>query len=362
MKIVFVINTLQIGGAAKMLKYVANLSLSIFNDVTIIDIYDDTYKNNDLCSKIEVKTLGLWTLSRLKRQVVLVPAIRRAIKKENPNYVFSFVGHVNVISRIATIGMKNVIFMSSERGDPYTQSFFWQKMTKWAYNLSDYCFFQLQGACDFFSEKVREHSFIIPNPFVQSDFLEPYSGRRNKTIVSAGRFAKEKCYDVLIKAFHEVSKLYPDYKLILFGDGPMLEDYKRLVDDLNIRDRVEFPGYVESVSHSVYKEGIFVLSSLYEGIPNALIEAMSVGIPCISTNCTPGGPYFLTKGGERALLIPVNNVRAMADAILTFINDESLAKRFGRKAIEVTIELREEKITEMWINAFSTILKSKNRL
>lgn len=105
---------------------------------------------------------------------------------------------------------------------------------------------------------------MIPNPFILSDFVEPYKGERNKTIVSAGRFAPEKCYDVLINAFANVNKIHPDYKLILYGEGPLLDDYKQQAQQLHIENKVDFPGYVGSVAATVRKEGIFVLSSYYE--------------------------------------------------------------------------------------------------
>lgn len=359
MKIVFIINTLQLGGAAKMLKYVASLTLNYFSNVTIIDIYDEVSIFKEVDERIKIRFLGLGKKSRVKRQILLIPKLRESIIEEIPDVVFSFVGHVNVFSRIATIDLKEIIFLSAERGDPYTQSWIWQRLTKWAYKKSDFCFFQLEGARDFFGKSVKEHSFVIPNPYIKSDYTTPYLGYRNKTIVSAGRFAKEKCFDLLIKAYYQVHKLYPDYRLILFGEGPMLKEYKKLIKKLNIEDYVDFPGYVTSVSQSIRKEGIFVLSSSNEGIPNSLIEAMSVGIPCISTNCPPGGPDFLTKNGKRALLIPINNEKALVESLLIYIKDQTIANSFGKKALEVISELREDKISDMWKKAFDVILKTK---
>lgn len=356
MKITFVINTLKVGGAAKMIKYVANLAIDIFEEVSMIDMYDDNYTENDLHAKVKIICLDLGNINRLKRQFLLISTLNKSIQQEKPDYVCSFIGHVNVIARLATIRLKKTVFISAERGDPYTETFLWKKLTSWTYKKSDYCFFQLKKACDFYGENVKEKSFIIPNPFVSKDIIIPYQGEREKTVVSAGRFSTEKCYDILISAFAKVSKIYPDYKLKLYGGGPLLNKYKKQAAELNILEKIEFPGYVKSVPEAIRKDGIFVLSSLSEGIPNSLIEAMSVGIPCISTDCTPGGPNFLMKNGERGLLIPVKNVEAMTEAICKLIIDKQLASHYGIKAKEVINELEESRISKMWECAFKEII------
>lgn len=361
MKITFVINTLKIGGAAKMIKYVANLAIDEFSDVSMIDMYDENYTEKDLHPRIKVRCLGLGNINRIKRQFLLVSELKKSIQQENPDYVCSFIGHVNVIARLATMYLKKIVFISAERGDPYTETYLWKRLTSWAYKKSDYCFFQLEKARDFYSEEVKEKSYVIPNPFVSKDSITPYQGERDKTIVSAGRFSPEKCYDVLINAFAKVLELYPDYKLRLYGDGPLLGKYKEMAVNLNILDKIEFPGYVKSIPNEIYKDGVFVLSSLSEGIPNSLIEAMSVGIPCISTNCTPGGPDFLMKGGERGVLIPVNDVDSMANSICKVIGDKQLADYYGTKALEIIKELDESRIGIMWKSAFKEIINNTEK-
>lgn len=355
MKLVFVINQLKRGGAAKMIKYVANIAVTEFDMVSIIDMYDETYVGNDLHPKIQVKGLGLGAVKRLKRQFLLISSLRQSLREEKPDYVCSFVGHVNVIARLATLGMRNVIFISAERGDPYSESFMWKIVTKWTYLKSDYCFFQLDRALAFFGEKVKSHSWVIPNPVVLNKVVEPYWGERNKTIVSAGRFAPEKCYDVLIKAFAIVKNVHPDYSLVIYGDGRLKKDYEKLIIALGIQDSVLLPGYISCVAETIRKDGIFVLSSLFEGIPNSLIEAMSVAIPCVATDCTPGGPSFLLKGGTRGVLVPVKNVQEMADAIIRLIENPNYSKEIGKKSYEIVKELAEPQIREMWINAFKRI-------
>lgn len=354
-KIVFVINTLKVGGAAKMLKYVANLSTEVFDSVSIISIYDTDTCFPDLKPSIVVYSLGFENVNRLKRQFLMVGSIKKALCNISPGYVCAFVGHVNVMTRLATLKMKDVVMMSAERGDPYTQPLLWKWITKWAYLRSDYCFFQLNKARDFFGKRIFIRSFVIPNPFVSNCPVAPYFGERKKTIVSAGRFGPEKCYNDLINAFSIVHERYPEYELVLYGDGPMLPEYKNQINKLGLDKSVSFPGYVDNVAQIISHDGIFVLSSLFEGIPNSLIEAMSVGIPCVATDCTPGGPAFLFHNQERGILIKVHDVKAMADAICKYIENPKLAEEKGKNAIKVLNDLDEVKIHEMWLEAFNRI-------
>lgn len=355
-KIVYLINTLKVGGAAKMLKYVANLSTDIFREVTIISMYDSSYEGKDLKNGIDVVCLGFDKVNRLKRQFIMVSQTKRAIEKLNPDFVCSFISHVCFVGRLATLHNKKIKYISAERGDPFTESFIWKKLVKWTYRNSDYCFFQLERARDFFGHEVAKKSFVIPNPAIFNKPVEPYFGIRKKTIVSAGRFGPEKRYCDLIEAFSIVHKKYPEYTLTIYGEGPMLASYKGQVKDLGLEDYVSFPGYVDCFAQQIREDGVFVLSSLYEGIPNSLIEAMSVGIPCVATDCTPGGPAFLFDNGTRGILIPVKEPAAMADAIIQYIQNPELAQSNGESAISIVNQLKEETIRTKWINAFKMIV------
>ena len=356
---VYLINTLKVGGAAKMLKYVANLSLELFSEISIISIYDDRYDSKDLDNRIKVVCLGFDNVSRLVRQFLMVSKTKDAIYRINPDYVCSFISHVCFIGRLATLGNKNIKYISAERGDPFTEPAIWKKIIKWTYLNSDYCFFQLDRARDFFGETVAKKSFVIPNPAILNKKVEPYFGNREKTIVSAGRFGVEKRYCDLIDAFSIVHKKYPEYKLIIYGEGPMMDSYKLQVKKLGIESSVSFPGYVDCFAERIRKDGIFVLSSLFEGIPNSLIEAMSIGIPCVATDCTPGGPAFLFNNQTRGILVPVKNPQAISEAISFYIDNPETAKSKAVSAINVVQQLKEETIRIQWINSFKKILDNE---
>lgn len=353
--ILFVIQTANIGGAAKMIKYVANLLCDEYKHVRLLTIFDKN-RSEGLDERVLSEELGIMRRGIFTWRIVAIHKIRNYIKKISPDVVCTFISDYCVLVRLATLGLSPII-VSSERGDPYTETFPWNFLVRWAYSNSDYCIFQLDKARDYYGEKIARKSFVIPNVFVQDCPVEPFQGVRNKTIVSAGRFVPEKRYEVLIQAFAHVLAQKPDYSLILYGDGPSKKDYITLCEELGIMGHVVFPGYVSSFSKAIREDGVFVLSSKYEGIPNTLVEALSVGIPCIATDCTPGGPFFLTKGGQTGLLVPVDDVNAMADAIIRVIDNENLSKELSKKGPSILSELSPMRIDNLWRSTFNTILK-----
>lgn len=355
-KILFVINSLKIGGAAKMIRFVANSMAPYFGDVHLISLYgeDNTgLSNKVICHNLEIDL----TRNKLVRRFVTVYEIRKCVKEIKPDIICAFVSDVAYFTRIATLGM-DVIMTTAERGDPNSEPWWAKPIIRWAYNHSDYCFFQLEKARDYFGNRVVNKSHIIPNPFVPDKSVVPFDGERNKTIVSAGRFTWQKGYDTLIKAFKKVHDKHTDYSLIIYGEGPLEQDYCKLAESLGVSTYVFFPGYTLSVAAQIRKDGIFVLSSRYEGIPNALIEAMSIGIPTVSTDCTPGGADFLTNHGERGLLVPIDDVDRLAEAINTLIENRELSKVLSKKGQEILYQLDENIIIKKWKNAFNTILQN----
>ncbi len=356
--VVYVINTLQVGGAAKILKFVIKKTRHLFEKVYVITTDDDMqmdlgenviHVHNRVTSSVMKK--GVWRATAIKN-------IRMVINEVRPLLVFAFISDIAVTARLATLGQK-IIFISAERGDPYTLPVYWKPLVKFTYACSNYCIFQTETARDFFSNNVAKKSFVIPNPYIKERGVLPYYGERKKTIVSAGRFSSEKCFDLLIQAFAMVHQKHPSYRLILYGDGQEREYYEDLVRDLGIGEHVSFPGYVENIPSHIREEGIFVLSSKYEGIPNALIEAMSMGLPTVSTDCTPGGPRYLTDNGRRGALVPVGDVGAMVKAITNIIESPELATEYSEMTKEIIPLLDADIIGERWVDVINSIMNNK---
>lgn len=353
--IVFIINTLRVGGAAKMLRFVAEICTAQFRDVKIITLFDKNESDCKVPRGINVINLGLTTQNKGWR-ISAIPLLRRTIKQLNPDAVCAFISDVAVLSRVSLLGKRDFKFISAERGDPYTERWYWKILIRWAYSCSDACFFQLEGARDYFGKYIAKKSYVIPNPFFDDNNILYGSVRHNKTIVSAGRFEIEKGFDVLISAFQIVHNKYPDYRLRLFGKGSQTDKYIDLVRKLKLQDSVVFCGYSDNLKKEISEDGVFVLPSRYEGMPNVLMEAMSVGLPCVSTNCTPGGPAYLLQNGENGILVDIDDSISMANAIIQLIENPECAKGYVSKAKLFIDSLDDESISGKWRAAFADVI------
>lgn len=350
--IVFFVGKLQVGGAGKMVKYAASIAKEQFEKVIVVSFYESTI---DLQGELGIEFIGLnlstseklWRYSAIRK-------IRSFIINNNPAVVCAFVSDIAVMVRIATMFLKGMVFVSAERGDPYTLPRIWKALVSWAYRHSDYCLFQLPKARDFFSKRVREKSFVIHNPYL-GPFLQPYHGERKKTIVTATRLEIEKGVDILINAFAIIHRKYPDYRLIIYGDGSLKNELQNQVESLGLVEHVDFLGYQQNIAEKVSQDGIFVLPSRYEGIPNTLIEVMAMGMPTISADCSPGGPHFLTRNGELGLLFPVDDTPSLVEKIELLIVNKELVRQLEKQSPEILNMTSENVIRPLWIDFFRKI-------
>lgn len=231
----------------------------------------------------------------------------------------------------------------SERNDPSRKDARYRKWAKMSYRFSDSVVFQSERVRNQFSEKIRKKSFIIQNP-VSVGFAA--AEKKKKKIVTVGRLVEQKNYDMLIRAFAEFHKEHPDHHLFLYGDGELLNQLVQLAEDLKISRFVHFEGFREDVHREISDAEMFVLSSDYEGLSNALMEAMMMGHACISTNCT--GTEDLIEDGINGLIVPVGDVDALSKAMCQISDNDELRTRLGKAAMEKAEGFKAETVIRRW--------------
>jgi glycosyltransferase involved in cell wall biosynthesis len=215
----------------------------------------------------------------------------------------------------------------------------------------------------YYLEIIGDRGIVIPNAINEEFVRETFRGLRKKKIVSAGRLTSQKNFALLIEGFAKIANKHPDYKLVIYGDGPQKGKLQRLTKDLGISEKVEFPGYVNDFGDYIIDASLFVMSSNFEGMPNALMEAMALGLPCISTDCPSGGPKFLIKNGINGFLIPVGDVDKLANIIDLVLSDKKLSQKVGENAYSILEELSNEKIYQNWENYLTHIYnESKGKI
>ena len=354
-KILLVYHALSSGefsyaGMEKMLVWLGNSLADYDYDVTFCTLFD-----KERCSRYTNKAksieLGLeYHNSFIRRNLitfVIGSSKLNSVLKNKYDVVVNF-GDTVFFLALMFKPIYHYKLITSERGDPNNNADFLEKLRRKLIKFSDRVVFQTVGACHFFPDTVRSKSSIIANPIViPQEFW--CQNNAKKRIAFIGRIDFwQKRLDVLLDAFCIVHRKYPDYMLDVCGSGEGFERLKALVCKLNLVDSVVLHGAVQNVKQIMMQDEIFVLTSDFEGIPNALLEAMAIGMPVVSTDCSPGGAALLIENGINGILVPCADICGIADGICQIIENREFAKKIGAYARESMSRFTPEKIIGEW--------------
>lgn len=359
MKIMFFTLSLRNGGAERVVSVLAN-EMSKKDDVSILTVHNnvDHYKINDGIKRFYVDKDKWNEKKRFKNKLKKVSIIRlikivKVIKEEKPNVIIAFLPLPSLYIMLAKKYSKTVRdtpIILSERCDPsreYSNKIIAHFMRK-LYKQTDGFVFQTKEAKDFFASFVKCKTAIISNP-INDSFLNYKKPKvRREVIVSCGRLEGQKNFRLLIESFADVVKKHPNYKLDIYGDGSQKDELLALAEKLNIADKVNLRGRVLDIAKEIFDASVFALSSDYEGMPNALMEAMALGIPCVSTDCPVGGPRALIKNGYNGLLVKVGNKQQLAHAIVKLISDKKMATEMSKNGVEESKKYTIDNIMSEW--------------
>ena len=357
--------SLVVGGAEKMIVYLANLLSNKYRVIFVM--LEDKEHNFRLSKNIKIVNLhydsymstrvaDMSFLNRFLQLKKIVNELRCIIKSENVDLVVAFKSRESLFSFLATRFI-NAKLLLSQRGDPYATSKIWNFIYTILYNVCNCVVFQLDAVRKYYMFR-KGNSYVIPNP--SPIITASYMGGKKK-ILAAGRFHAIKRHDILIKAFSLVAERYPDYELYIYGANKNRDDeynnLKLLAEELDVSDKVFLKNAIKDVIVNNLDSEMFVFSSESEGIPNILIEALASGIPCIATDCSPGGAAFLLNNGENGLLVKKNSVSELAAAMIKYITNRELAVQYGKKGKSYMKNFTEDIINEKWLSCISNVLR-----
>jgi GalNAc-alpha-(1->4)-GalNAc-alpha-(1->3)-diNAcBac-PP-undecaprenol alpha-1,4-N-acetyl-D-galactosaminyltransferase len=198
---------------------------------------------------------------------------------------------------------------------------------------------------------------VIPNP-INEQFLKSHCSIKresNHTILAMGRMVPQKGFDFMLRAFAQCVDRHPTWKLRIFGEGPEYQHLCALAENLKIESRVRFEPVTREPEKAMRAADLFVLSSRYEGFPMVLLEAMATGMPVISFDCL-SGPREMIRNGVDGVLVPPEDVGALAKAMDGLMGSEEERLRLGARAVEIDQRFGLTRVTAMWRSVFEEVL------
>lgn len=361
MKIMFLYASMGAGGAERMISALANYYARKDMEVSIavIDNHPSFYP---LHPKVQLLNLHELQRSRnikeaIKNNIRLVKVIRRSFKEVRPDCVVCFGINYLLYALMARCCL-NIKVVGSERNNPYyNESGFWYRMKKIVSPWADGYIFQTNGARLYYPQSVRRKSRVIPNGiFIDSTAgIVPLTERVKNSICAVGRLHRQKGFDLLIRAFSIFEPTNPGYKLTIYGEGSERSNLADLIDELDLGQKVELAGNISNVQDEIARQQIYILSSRYEGMPNALMEAMACGCACIAADCD-FGPGELIEHGENGLLVPVLDIKAMAASMQQLAQDPVLLEKIAQKAVNIRATHSIDNIAEKYLAYLADIV------
>ena len=340
-KIVFFTGAMGRGGAERVISILSNYYANLGWEVKIGMLLHSNIEY-DLNPKVEVVNLSS-SLGIKLGFLQTVGNVRRFVNKENPNVIVSFMAQICLIAGLALKkGCARLIM--SERIDPSQvgRGFFFRKLLDRTYKKADVFVVQTERAKNYFCKEIQDISVIIANPIK----VYAHTNLSSKRIVTAGRLTTQKNHKMLISAFSKIKKIHPEYTLTIYGEGPLRRELEEQVSSLGLEDSVSLPGNVPDLHHQISDAEIFVLPSDFEGLSNALLEAMMMGFPVISTNCA--GSDEIIKDMENGILVNIGNEDALVAAMDRLVSTPDLKTELSERAKKTVEYCKVDSIISKW--------------
>lgn len=348
-KLLFYINAIHHGGAERVMVNLANeFSRRGYAVILVTSFYDKKeYALDQMVRRESLEGVEL-VQGSLKKNFSRIVKLRKICKRERPDVVVSFMAEANFRAILATrlLGIKTVV---SVRNDPQREypNFAYKTVAKILFPLASGYVFQTEDAKNHFPRSIQDKSRIILNHVDKKFYKTNYEGDR-KDIVTVGRLEKQKNHKLLMDAFAKIAGDFPEDNLSIYGDGSLRQSLSDYAASLGLENRIAFKGLAMDIQEEIKGAKLFVLSSDYEGLPNAVMEAMTLGIPVVSTDCPCGGPRLLIDSGENGVLVPVRDADKLAKAMKSVLEDGCFAGKLSQRARERSLDFAPEEVFGEW--------------
>lgn len=371
MRVILVIHSLSSGGAERVLTLLARGLACKDHHVSVITMVGkdaDFYALPDVVKRVALEVpSSRGVLHAAWNNIHRHMALRRVIRSLAPEIVISFTSITNVRVLLACRGLGLPVVVT-EHCDPTMViiSTVWDKLRRWLYP-SAACLVSVSiGVDKRFSWMPEERRAVIYNPLPDIQEKNPggassiFDSKNRKRAVAMGRLVPQKGFDLLIDAFARIAPIYPEWDLYILGEGEQRSELESDVLSRKLKGRVFLAGNITNPFSTLREADLFVLSSRFEGFGNALAEGMACGLPAISFDC-PSGPSEIISHGLNGILVPPEDVDALAQAMADLMGDAQKRKQLGEKARRVRDRFAYGGIIDIWDRLIHTVTKGRHQ-
>lgn len=356
--VAFYIGSLSKGGAERVFVNLAEYFISEGKRVTIITQYkkDNEYELPEGCERVISDITAEEEKGRIYNFFARLCKLHRILVLTNADIMLTTIGKNNFMAICSAIFIKTRIVVSivADPKEEYT-NLVMKLLMQILFPEADGIIMQTTQSLNFMKMGLDKKCTILPNSVSPNFLLDRFEGRREQNIFAIGRMDANKNQEMTIRAFAKICQDYPAAKLTIIGDGDLREYLEKLCAELDVSNKVNFTGIVSDVADRLYKAYAFVLTSYTEGMPNTLLEAMALGVACISTDCPCGGPYDLITPNKDGILIPVGDIDALAKELRKLLEDYDYADSLGINAHDTMQQYRPEIVNRKWYELFNEI-------
>jgi len=371
-RVLFVVPTLTAGGAERVITTLANHWAAAGREVGIATFEPETAQpyyalaSDVLHLRLGLPSGGLAGMRSILKTGERIIALRRAIANVKPDIILSFLTKTNVMSILAATGL-DVPVVISERNNPRLQKFgpVWETARALAFPGAAAMVSMTQGALDYYPPRQRPNARIIRNPVNLPTDL--HMRRNGRTLTAVGRLDRQKRFDRLLDAFALIARDFPEWRLVIWGEGKERKSLEAQVKRLGLAAQVELPGLTAEPGCWVETADLLVLTSDYEGWANVIMEAMAAGVAVVSVDCDYGPKELLghdkstaeRRDGPAGIIVPKEDIPALADALATLMRDPERRNQMGANGAAYAKRFSVQAIAAEWDGLIAEVLSAR---
>lgn len=347
MKLLFVNSSLTDGGSEKAMTLVAQSLAERGHEVTMA-LARDRERTYPIDGRVRLVQLVYRSSNKVHIAFSRLRQVRRLIAEGGFDYVICYMQDLNLITLLASLGLRTPVVVS-ERAYPgaSTRSRFSKSIEAVLYRRAYRIVYQTRDAQRFCPPSLIGRSVVIPN-MIENHSAVSVRKHHSKKVVAIGRLSPQKNFELLLKAFSVFQRQFPDWRLEIFGRGRLEQQLKDVAHHLGIAQSVIFAGYVNDVREKILDAGMYVSSSDYEGISNAMTESMQIGLPVVCTDCPVGGAALLIEHRVSGMLVPVGDMTALSSAMVQVASDRELREALSVGARQSVARFAPSRLALVW--------------